>query len=350
MTRLEGRRFAGLYAAGTVGAMAVATVLVTAGQARADSLTLTALGIGDGFTLTTFATTNPGNTGCCAGPFGVAAAGGQVIVGIGGNGVGPRYVFADVDGQTVASALHTNTSFPTFVGAFAAAGGVVYGNDFNTGQFLAFNADGSVNHVLTDVTVFAQLGMWTDPANGDLIAQSTSGIIDINPLANGGLGSFRTINGTLGDGLSVSPDGTTVYSEQTDIIGYNIATGLKTFDSGPLGCSGPDGSGVITSHNLLNGDLVVDCNDGTVLLIDPTTLAQTVIATGGSRLDFASPDSSNGSLFIDASDSVHRLSCPSCSFTGSPVPEPTTMMLLGTGLAGLVARHRRKRSQAERHV
>lgn len=36
--------------------------------------TLTADGIADGFTLTTFATTNPGNTGCCSGPFGVAVA------------------------------------------------------------------------------------------------------------------------------------------------------------------------------------------------------------------------------------------------------------------------------------
>ena len=34
--------------------------------------TLTAAGMADGFTLTTFATTNPGNIGCCAGPFGVA--------------------------------------------------------------------------------------------------------------------------------------------------------------------------------------------------------------------------------------------------------------------------------------
>jgi hypothetical protein len=51
------------------------------------ALTLTAAGIADGFTLSTFATTNPGNTGCCVGPFGVAVAtNGNIIV---STGAGP---------------------------------------------------------------------------------------------------------------------------------------------------------------------------------------------------------------------------------------------------------------------
>ena len=82
--------------------------------------TLTAAGIADGFTLTTFATTNPGNTGCCAGPFGVAVAStGNIIV---NTGAGTRYVFADTDGQTVGSALFS-TSSSSFTVAYATAGG-----------------------------------------------------------------------------------------------------------------------------------------------------------------------------------------------------------------------------------
>jgi hypothetical protein len=55
--------------------------------------TLTAAGIADGFTLTTtFATTNPGNTGCCSGPFGVAVAStANIIV---NTGAGTRNVFS----------------------------------------------------------------------------------------------------------------------------------------------------------------------------------------------------------------------------------------------------------------
>jgi outer membrane protein assembly factor BamB len=86
-------------------------LLVVGGLARAVMAqvpTLTAAGITDGFTLTTFATTNPGSTGCCAGPFGVAvASSGNIFV---GTGSGSRYVFADTDGQTVGSALFTQTN------------------------------------------------------------------------------------------------------------------------------------------------------------------------------------------------------------------------------------------------
>ena len=192
--------------------------------------TLTAAGIADGFTLTTFATTNPGNIGCCAGPFGVAvASSGSIIV---GTGSGSRYAFADTDGQTVGTALFTqaNSSGTT---AYATAGGKAYGG--LSGQFVQFNPDGTVNHVLTGVTTGTDLGMWGNPVNGHIEASSGSGLIDINPIANGGLGSFRVINaGGDGDGVSVSTDGKTVYSEQGDsIIGYDIASGTKVFNSSP---------------------------------------------------------------------------------------------------------------------
>ena len=166
--------------------------------------TLTAAGIADGFTLTTFATPSPGNIGCCNGPFGVAVAStGNIIV---NTGAGTRYVFADTDGQTVGSALFS-TSSSSFTTAYATAGGQAYGGD-GLGHFVQFNANGTINHILTGVTTNPVLGMWGNPVTGHIEASSGAGLIDINPLANGGLGSFRVINAAEnGDGVSVRRTG-----------------------------------------------------------------------------------------------------------------------------------------------
>jgi PEP-CTERM motif len=322
--------------------------------AHGNSLTLTSQALADGFTLTTFATTNPGYTGCCNGPFGIAVTNnGSIYV---STGSGTSYVFSDADGQTPASALFTRTS--NSVGsAFATINGNAYG--VQNGHFVEFNNDGSVNHTLTGVAPGPQEGMWGNPVDGHIISASSSGLIDIDPLANGGLGSFRVINATLfPDGVTVSPDGKTAYVEISGTIqAYSVADGslLATYiNFGPL--SSPDGAGVITSMNNLDGDLIVNfngngVNTGGIGLIDPTTSIFTVLATGGTRGDYVSPDTNNGSLFLDYSDTVERLTCgPNCSIGStapvntSTVPEPGTLSLLGAGISvlGIAARSRRK--------
>src|SRR5450755_3162163 len=83
--------------------------------ARAD-LTLTAQGTADGFTLSTFATMDPGNTGF--GPFGLAVSSdGHVFVS--DSLQNKIFVFNDVNGQTPGTALATTTPGTGTVGATA---------------------------------------------------------------------------------------------------------------------------------------------------------------------------------------------------------------------------------------
>jgi DNA-binding beta-propeller fold protein YncE len=187
------------------------------------------------------------------------------------------------------------------------------------------------------------LGMWGNPVNGHIIASANQGLIDIDPVS----GTFRVIvaPNPEWDGVSVSPDGTTAY-----VANFPAGT-IQTFDitSGALlhtyagNGRGPDGTGVI-SGGKFNGFIVVNNNDGTVGLIDPALGTEDIIASGGTRGDLVSPDTSNGTLFLSQLERVDRLSCgPDCSFV-PPVstPEPTSFALLGISLLTFEGLRRRR--------
>jgi hypothetical protein len=326
---------------GVLAFAAVAVCWALASPAEA-SLTLTAAGIADGFTLTTFVS-------------GYNAQYGPLAQGILPNGnvltgslitPGPHiYVFPDVDGQTLGSAISA-TPYVCTTGncnyAITTAGGQVYGAQAQGGHYQRFASDGSSSPILGPVaTLTSDLGMWGDPVNGHIIASSNAGLVEIDPVA----GTFRVINpGLFPDGVTVSTDGLIAYVENGGTIqSYSIATGalIQTYFTG----HSPDGTGVI-SGGLFNGDVVVNDNDGTVGLLDPTTSVFTIIANGGTRGDFVSPDLSNGTLFISQNEQVARLSCgPNCSIGGGgggPLPEPGTLALLGLGVASLAYRRRKK--------
>jgi PEP-CTERM motif len=298
-----------------------------AANSASATLALTPDGIADGFVLSTFATTNPGNTGCCNGPFGIAVNGaGNVLV---GTGAGPLYVFPDVDGQTPATALFTQVG-GTFTHAFTTSGGIVYGGV--GGNYVSFNPDGTVANanVFPLLSGEAFLGMWTNPVNGHLVANSGLGMIDINPAT----GNFFVITSSTGDGVSVSPDGKTAYLEQGSINGYTIAPGgAQVFNSG-FQFPSPEGTGVI-SGGTFNGDIIVNDNSGSIFLLDPITKVSTEVATGGTRGDYTQVDQTNGSLLLDYSDIVARLTCPDCSFVPPSTPEPATSAMMLIGFAGL---------------
>ena len=297
------------------------------------ALTVTTEGINLGFTASTFVSGLPQLV--TEGPFGLALTGnGNVLVSDFANST--RYVFSDVDNQTPSNALSTVPSFSSAQG-YASGVGAAYGG--NGANFVRFNDNGTVAATLVP-NVAPQLGMAADATTGHLIATSSQGLIDIDPVAN----SFRVIRATIGadaDGVSLSPDGSVAYVgffSSGRVIGYRVADGTVAFDSGNIGHF-PDGTGVIVSKNSLNGKIVVNGEDGNVLLLDPKGPPGNFViiaANSGQRGDYVAADRSNGTLLLDYSTEVDRLSCgANCSIGSLPVPEPRTYVVMALGL-GLV--------------
>jgi len=200
---------------------------------------------------------------------------------------------------------------------------------------------------LTQVTfagVNAYYGLWGNGVTGHLLAGTSQGLLDINPLT----GTFIVVGQPGGniDGVTVSPDGTIAYIEtdSNSLYGYSLTSpnpAVPVFSRTSLP-GGPDGTGII-SGGTFDGDIIVNNNDGTVGLINHLTGVESIIATGGTRGDLVSPDTSNGTLLLAAQDATYRLSCgPNCAIGSVPsVPEPEIVVMLGVGLAGLWMRRRR---------
>ncbi len=309
------------------------------------ALVLTPEGVADGFTLSTFVSGYNGFYGPLSQGI---ATNGNVITGSALPGTLAIYTLKDVDGQTLADALTTipyTCETDNCMFAMASAGGQVYGAQVSFGQnnhygtYYQFANDGTFLPTaipnLQSAGLFSYSGMWGNPVNGHLISISNQGLVDIDPLT----GTFRVINGAaFGDGITVAPDGSTVFIAQGGTVrSYDMATGnaLRTYSPG----HGPDGMGVILGGTF-DGYLIINNTDGTVGLLNPNVAdgdpnQYSVIADGGTRGDFVSRDTSNGTLFLSQNEQVVRLSCDGCSFGGTATPEPASLALVVAGLAGL---------------
>jgi hypothetical protein len=305
--------------------------LLASGAANA-TLTLTASGVTDGFTLTTYFSEPTSYYGLLG--MGTTSSGQVVAAGYGNDTLN---LLNDTDGQTASTILKSvSLSGIGLAYSVATVGGNTY---FATGGGGAYYKVNTTTLALTPLAlktpVTPYLGLWANQVTGDLISSSYSGLVDINPIT----GAVHVITTLAGfDGVTVSPDGKTVYGEYGgNIYAYDIASGtlLASYSGGG---HAPDGTGVI-SGGTFNGDIIVNNNDGTVGMINPGTGIETIIATGGTRGDFVSPDLTNGTLFLASADAEERLKLAGASIGGggggNGVPEPGMMLLCGIALAGL---------------
>jgi DNA-binding beta-propeller fold protein YncE len=291
---------------------------------------LTSAGVNEGFSLSTFATgfASAGTAGGNAGPLGIAFAAGKVLVtDFPDSSV---HIFpSDTDNQNA-------TTVPSIpygsVGAnsLATVGDVIYMGEQNAGRLIQINPDGTFNQtILTGLN--HPTGMIVNPANGHLFLsnQFSNQILDIDPINKT---SNVLISSVVGpDGLSLSPDGHTLYvASNNHILGFDIATHSQVFDSGIVNSV----DGTIAGIGPLAGLVFGNTNDGRFVQVNLTTLAQTVIANGGSRGDYVTLDQSNGTLMMTQSDRILRLAPPVGGFSA---PEPSSILLLGIGLLSVVA-------------
>jgi hypothetical protein len=294
------RRLSGVAA--VIGLAVFAPVRAQAG------LTLTAAGVADGFALSTYATGMGGSnySFLAAAPLLNPNAGTVAVIDY---SHGLLRSFADVDSQTYGSALNS-VAFPNAIN-IADAGGQTYATQLNVsgGLYTVSNSLG-----LTPVSVTGGFtpayGFAGNPVTGHLLAYGTgsagAGVYDINPLTGA---NTRIVAGSGFDGVSVSPDSNIVYvdNNRNNILGYNILTHALVFSA--FSSHSPEGTGAI-SGGLYNGYVIANNNDGTVSFTDPTDTMQTVIASGGTRGDFTSPDTNNGTLLLSEYDFSYRLTAP----------------------------------------
>ncbi len=323
----------------SLAALAVAAVvgLCATPQARA-SLTLNAAGVAAGFSLSTFYSDPSVTYGLLS-----LANGSDGNLYAAGYGYGLLMKFADVDGQTFGTRLASVSAGGTVTG-MASVGGAVYAGFLGGDIYRIDAALGKTAIGLTGLTF--DYGLWANPVTGHLIASTSRGLVDVNPLT----GTWVQIGpvGVFVDGVSVSNDGTVAYGAFTgdgSIRGYSLASpnpAVPVFSS--VVGHGLDGTGVI-SGGIYDGDLIVDNNDGTLGLIDIVTGLETIIADSGSRGDLVSADRSNGTLLLTQYEGVLRLSCgPGCTIGSNPTPEPATILIAGLGLAAMAVTRRRRRA------
>ena len=297
---VNARRIVAALGCSCLGALAA----VGGGAQAAAALTSTA--VTDGYGLATFVAGITGGNPCC-GPVGVYnTTGGNIM--IGNYGTGRSRAFGDTNGQVWTSGTVAATNYGgSNVTGFASLGGNFYAAEQSRGKVITIDAGNRTSDL---ASIVGATGIVGDAATGLLYVSNGVSVSSVNPI--GGAVSLFASQGA--DGLSLSADGSILYmaiNGTGHLLGFNTSTHLQVFDSGFI-ASGPSLGidGTALGSGTLAGNIFVNTNGGLLIKVNLTTLAQTVLVSGGSRGDFVTVDANDGTLLFTQTDSVMRLTAP----------------------------------------
>lgn len=291
-------------------------------------LMLTPDGLARGFQLRTFATDFSVSNGI--GPEGIGfEPDGTVLVTTFGSGNLQR--FQNTNNQSAATTPVLASYGTDGANDVRYLGNTAYMSQYAHGDVVQLNHDGSINHVVVS-GLASPLGLAPDFATGRIFVGMANGIVNLDPVS----GMFSTlVTGSEVDGLTLAPDGSVLYAavrggtNSQHLIGYDTTSGSIVFDSGLLN-GGVDGTAL--GFGPLLGNIYANMNNGTLIEINLHTMAQTLIASGGSRGDFVAADpTGSGDVLITQGDRIMRL---------VGVPAPSSMLVIGGGFLAWMRRRR----------
>lgn len=160
-----------------------------------------------------------------------------------------------------------------------------------------------------------------DARDPDFGAATSSGSFSILTTLGAGEEGFDLVNGLDADAVSFTWGGTTWTADNADVLvlGFDAAGNVTRWS---LDGIVPGGTGGL--NFLLAPDFTVACG---------------TCGTGRAGFSYTTPRSAEFGIFSGRVTSFSM----QLSATPDPVPEPMSLLLVGTGLAGLAARHRLRR-------